>query len=91
LKNNLFKNGGDQKAGKSREISRNTEEWIGTARGWSMVIVKEIDEIRPMGRLRKQSKDRAKSSKIEQDRRGDREDREMSRKMDEWIAECQSR
>jgi hypothetical protein len=50
LKHNLFKNRRDQKVGGAREISIDIEEWIRGARGRSMMVEKEIDEIARMGR-----------------------------------------
>jgi hypothetical protein len=57
LKQNLFKNRGDQKVGGGREISINMEEWIRGALGQSMMVEKAIDEIGWMGRSKKQMED----------------------------------
>jgi hypothetical protein len=65
LKNNLFKNGWDQKAGGGRRISRNIEEWIERARRGLIMVERRIDEIWLVGRLRKQNEDGVKLKKVE--------------------------
>jgi hypothetical protein len=41
-------------------MSGNTEKWIGGARGESVMVEKEIDEIGRMGRLKEQDEDGTK-------------------------------
>jgi hypothetical protein len=63
LKNNLFKNGRDRKAGGGRKISGNIEEWIEEAHDGLIMVEEKINEIGRVERSKKQNKDGVKSRK----------------------------